>query len=195
MKRSREGRPSFRATTPGLPSPSRTRRTRASRRAGRPPDHVGRRDPAACSASALAQGDRPFGARDLDCSRRSRPRRRSRCGTPRATPSARGRRACSAASTGSLPLLGEPLSLPADVRRRRTGCGRGARRRLRRRARAGPDGLALVGGHALPEQLRARCGELPRRARTARGGGRGHVLAAPGLADDDRFDARWRAAA
>ena len=40
---------------------------------------------------------------------------RSRSATPRASPSAHGRRGCSAASTGSRSLLGEPLSLRRDL--------------------------------------------------------------------------------
>jgi PAS domain S-box-containing protein len=49
-------------------------------------------------------------------------------------------------------------------------------------------GLLLVGGHALPDEVRAL--ELPLAIEDA--AGEGHVLAASRIADDDRFDAAWR---
>ena len=53
-----------------------------------------------------------------------------------------------------------------------------------------PAGLGLVGGHALPDAVREL--ELPRALDAA--AHEGHLLAASRIADDERFDAHWRAA-
>jgi PAS domain S-box-containing protein len=52
-------------------------------------------------------------------------------------------------------------------------------------------GLSIVGAHALPDEVRAL--PLPRALEETATDG--HVLAASRVADDDRFDAAWRAAA
>jgi PAS domain S-box-containing protein len=53
-----------------------------------------------------------------------------------------------------------------------------------------PAGLRLVGGHALPDAVRALA--LPRAFEAA--AHERHLLAASRIADDERFDAQWRAA-
>lgn len=51
-----------------------------------------------------------------------------------------------------------------------------------------PAGLALVGSHALPDEVRAL--ELPRALDAA--ALEGHMLAASRISDDERFDGQWR---
>jgi PAS domain S-box-containing protein len=53
-----------------------------------------------------------------------------------------------------------------------------------------PGGLAVAGGHALPDEVRALT--LPRTL--VESAGDGQVLAASRIADDDRFDAEWQRA-
>ncbi len=87
-------------------------------------------------------------------------------------------------------LLGEPLSLPetydAAAQAAAEALGGDSAAVLVR----SPAGLGLVGGHALPDAVREL--ELPRALDAA--ALEGHLLAASRIADDERFDAAWRAA-
>ncbi|HUZ81520.1 MAG TPA: GAF domain-containing protein, partial [Gaiellaceae bacterium] len=87
-------------------------------------------------------------------------------------------------------LLGEPLSLTetydAAAQAAAEALG-GEHAALLVRSSAG---LVLVGGHALPDAVRAL--ELPRALDAA--AAEGHMLAASSISDDDRFDGAWREA-
>ena len=126
------------------------------------------------------------------CSRRSRASRRSRSATPRASASARGRRASSAASTGSRSVLGEPLSLDGDARRRRPGRRRGARRRLRRRSSLPGPRRARARRRATTSRRRSRrrSASLPSAPRSQIGRRRRAHPRVARVADDERFGAR-----
>ena len=85
-------------------------------------------------------------------------------------------------------LLGEPLALAeASTRPRRLQARRSGATRQRFYLR-GAGGLGLAGGHELPGGVR----ELLVAAVLARVAADSQVLAAPALADDERFDDEWR---
>ena len=85
-------------------------------------------------------------------------------------------------------LLGEPLSLAETY----DAAAHAAAEALGGDSAAvlvqSPSGLALVGGHALPDAVREL--DLPRALSEA--ASEGQVLAASRIADDDRFDRAWR---
>jgi PAS domain S-box-containing protein len=87
-------------------------------------------------------------------------------------------------------LLGEPLSLDRTY----DAAARAAAEALGGDFAAvlahGPSGLAVVGGHALPDRVR----ELASPAVLLETGAEGQVLAAVDVSSDDRFDAEWRKA-
>src|SRR5947209_441282 len=87
-------------------------------------------------------------------------------------------------------LLGEPLSLAEtyDAAAQAAAEALGADFAAVLVQAAG--GLALVGGHALPDEVRAL--DLP--LALVEAADDGHMLSATRIADDDRFDASWRGA-
>jgi PAS domain S-box-containing protein len=85
-------------------------------------------------------------------------------------------------------LLGEPLSLAETYDAAAVAAAEALGGDFAAVLVPSPSGLALVGGHALPEAVRAL--ELPRGVIEAAADGQ--VLAASRIADDDRFDASWR---
>ena len=143
---------------------------------------------AASSASASGRVARASTAPTTSCSRRSRRLRRSRFATPRPSPSARVRRACSAASIAS------PRCSASRSRWRRPTTPRRWPQPRRSAATSRPcsckagAGLRFAGGHELPDELRAL--ELP--PALVEAAPDGHVLAATAVRDDERFDASWR---
>ncbi len=87
-------------------------------------------------------------------------------------------------------LLGEPVSLAATYDTAAQAAAEALGGEFAAVLVEAQSGLVLVGGHALPEAVRAL--ELPRAVEDA--AGEGHVLAASRISDDDRFDADWREA-
>jgi PAS domain S-box-containing protein len=85
-------------------------------------------------------------------------------------------------------LLGEPLSLAETYDAAALAAAEALGGDFAAVLVQSPTGLALVGGHALPEAVRAL--ELPRALSEAAADGQ--VLAASGIADDERFDGTWR---
>jgi PAS domain S-box-containing protein len=87
-------------------------------------------------------------------------------------------------------LLGEPLSLAETYDAAAQAAAEALGADYAAVLVQAPGGLALVGGHALPGEVRTL--ELP--LALVEAADDGHVLAASRIADDDRFDETWRAA-
>jgi PAS domain S-box-containing protein len=85
-------------------------------------------------------------------------------------------------------LLGEPLSLAETYDAAALAAAEALGGEFAAVLVKSAAGLALVGGHALPDAVRAL--ELPRALSEAAADGQ--VLAASSIADDDRFDDAWR---
>ncbi len=85
-------------------------------------------------------------------------------------------------------LLGEPLSLPETYDAAALAAAEALGGDFAAVLVQSPVGLALVGGYALPDAVRAL--ELPRAVSEAASDGQ--VLAASSIADDERFDQSWR---
>jgi PAS domain S-box-containing protein len=85
-------------------------------------------------------------------------------------------------------LLGEPMSLAETHDAAALAAAEALGGDFAAMLEQSPGGLAIAGGHALPEEVRSL--ELPRAlVETASDG---QILAASRLADDDRFDDEWR---
>ena len=114
--------------------------------------------------------------------------RRSRCGTPRRTRSARARPACSAASRDRLAARRAAVAR-ADARGGRArGDGRARRLRSAPSWLRDGEGLALAGGRDLPQALAGGSrAASPSRARSLEAVASGRILAARALAADERF--------
>jgi PAS domain S-box-containing protein len=87
-------------------------------------------------------------------------------------------------------LLGEPLSLAETYDAAALAAAEALGGDFAAVLVRGSSGLGLVGGHALPDAVRAL--ELPRALDAAAADG--HMLAASHIANDDRFDGQWREA-
>lgn len=85
-------------------------------------------------------------------------------------------------------LLGEPLSLAETYDAAAQAAAEALGGDFAAVLMRAPAGLALVGGHALPDAVRAL--ELPRALDAA--ALEGHMLAASRISDDERFDEKWR---
>ena len=85
-------------------------------------------------------------------------------------------------------LLGEPLSLAETYDAAALAAAEALGGDFAAVLVRGSSGLGLVGGHALPDTVRAL--ELPRALDAAAADG--HMLAASRLANDERFDGEWR---
>ena len=85
-------------------------------------------------------------------------------------------------------LLGEPLSLAETYDAAAQAAAEALGGEFSAVLVRSPAGLGLVGGHALPDAVRAL--ELPRALDAA--ALEGHLLAASRIADDERFDDPWR---
>src|SRR5262249_19161075 len=87
-------------------------------------------------------------------------------------------------------LLGEPMSLAETHDAAALAAAEALGGDFAAMLEQSPGGLAIAGGHALPEEVRSL--QLPRAlVETALDG---QILAASRLADDDRFDDEWRRA-
>jgi PAS domain S-box-containing protein len=90
-------------------------------------------------------------------------------------------------------VLAEPLSLPATLEAVAQAAAEAHGGSSAAMLGAAPDGLELVGAHALPDALRDLLARAPLRdASLGEAARAGKILAASDLAHDDRFDAAWR---
>ena len=93
-------------------------------------------------------------------------------------------------------VLAEPLSLPATLEAVAQAAAEATGGSSAAVLGAAPDGLELVGAHALPEELRSALARAPLSDRALGDAARaGRILAVGELARDERIDPGWRDAA